>query len=80
MLEEIKKPVKVNLTTFLPDILELCLEEMECFGFNPTEVLVNTKRGYIEAAIAYKEFQKPTVNRCTGNYVFYKCEGQLNKL
>ena len=38
---------------------------MECFGFNPTEILINVKRGYIEVSVNHKEFDKPTYNDCS---------------
>ena len=64
ILENIK-PLKINLTTILPDLLWLCYEEMECLGFNLTELILNTKKGYFEVMLKHIEFDKPTYHNCS---------------
>ena len=65
-------PVKLNLTTILGELLQLCLEDMECFGFHLTELVLNIKKGFFEVMLKHIEFDKPTYNDCTG--LWFPCE------
>lgn len=74
-IEEILEPinpVKLNLSTIIGELLWLCREEMECLGFNLTELVLNIKKGFFEIMLKYIEFDKPTYNDCFG--LWFPCE------